>query len=94
MLLEYEWNGVIFLLLFFNRFTFASASPDNIKMWQFPDGNFMQNLQGHNAIINCLAVNSDNVLVSGGMSLLQNLVWDTYVSHHWDGLTSYTREIS
>ena len=44
----------------------ASASPDNIKQWKFPDGNFIQNLSGHNAILNCLAVNSDGVLVSGG----------------------------
>lgn len=44
----------------------ASASADNIKQWKFPDGNFIQNLGGHNAILNCLAVNSDNVLVSGG----------------------------
>ena len=51
------------------RFTFASASPDNIKQWRFPDGNFLQNLTGHNSIINCLAVNSDNVLVSGGTSV-------------------------
>lgn len=48
------------------RYSFASASPDNIKQWKFPDGNFLQNLQGHNSIINCMAVNSDNVLVTGG----------------------------
>ena len=51
------------------RFTFASASPDNIKQWKFPDGNFVQNLTGHSSIINCLAVNGDNVLVSGGRYL-------------------------
>ena len=48
------------------RYTFASGSPDNLKQWKFPDGNFIQNLSGHNAIINTLAVNSDGVLVSGG----------------------------
>ena len=48
----------------------ASASADNIKQWKFPDGNFIQNLTGHNAILNCLAINSDNVLVSGGRYLL------------------------
>lgn len=48
------------------RYTFASGSADNIKQWMFPDGNFIQNLSGHNAIINTLAVNSDGVLVSGG----------------------------
>lgn len=45
----------------------ASASPDNIKEWRFPKGEFIQNLSGHNAIINSLASNADNVLVSGGM---------------------------
>ena len=55
-------------VMFLNfRFTFASASPDNIKIWKFPDGNFLQNLSGHQAIVNTLAVNTDNVLVSGGM---------------------------
>ena len=44
----------------------GSASADNIKQWKFPDGNFIQNLTGHNAILNCLALNSDGVLVSGG----------------------------
>ena len=44
----------------------ASASPDNIKQWKFPDGNFIQNLSGHSTILNALAVNNDNVLVSGG----------------------------
>ena len=45
----------------------ASASPDNIKQWKFPDGNFIQNLSGHSSIVNALAVNQDGVLVSGGL---------------------------
>jgi WD40 repeat protein len=49
-----------------SSYTFASGSPDNIKQWKFPDGGFIQNLSGHNAIINTLAVNADGVLVSGG----------------------------
>jgi WD40 repeat protein len=48
------------------RYAFASGSPDNIKQWKFPDGAFLQNLSGHNAIINSLAVNADGVLVSAG----------------------------
>ena len=44
----------------------ASGSADNIKQWKFPDGNFIQNLSGHNAIVNSLTVNHENVLVSGG----------------------------
>lgn len=62
------------------QYTFASGSPDNIKQWKFPDGNFIQNLSGHNAIINTLAVNSDGVLVSGA---------DNGTIHMWDWRTGY-----
>lgn len=62
------------------QYTFASGSPDNIKQWRFPDGNFIQNLSGHNAIINTLAVNSDGVLVSGA---------DNGTMHLWDWRTGY-----
>lgn len=57
---------------------FASGSPDNIKQWKCPDGKFIQNLSGHNAIINCLAVNAESVLVSGG---------DNGTMHFWDWRT-------
>jgi len=62
------------------QYTMASASADNIKQWKFPGGNFMQNLGGHNSIINCLAVNSDGVLVSGG---------DNGSMYFWDWKTGY-----
>jgi len=68
------------LVLHPTQYTMASASADNIKQWKFPDGNFMQNLGGHNAILNCLAVNSDGVLVSGG---------DNGSMHLWDWKTGY-----
>ena len=45
---------------------FASGSTDNIKLWKFPNGDFMQNLSGHNTMINSLVINEDGVLVSGG----------------------------
>lgn len=48
----------------------ASGSPDNIKQWKLPDGAFLQNLSGHNSIVNALAVNQDGVLVSGGRRTL------------------------
>ncbi|KAJ3117703.1 Pleiotropic regulator 1 [Phlyctochytrium bullatum] len=63
-----------------NEFTFVSASPDNIKQWKCPNGDFIQNLEGHNAIINTLAVNQDNVLFSGG---------DNGSMHFWDYKTGY-----
>lgn len=61
-------------------YMFASASPDNIKQWKCPEGKFIQNLSGHNAIVNCLAVNSDGVLVSGA---------DNGTMHLWDWRTGY-----
>ncbi|GLH05455.1 Lissencephaly-1 homolog [Gryllus bimaculatus] len=61
-------------------YMFASASPDNIKQWKCPDGKFIQNLPGHNAIINCLAVNHEGVLVSGA---------DNGTLHCWDWRTGY-----
>lgn len=39
------------------KYLFATASSDNIKQWQCPDGVFMKNVDTHKAIINCLAVN-------------------------------------
>lgn len=62
------------------RYTFASGSPDNIKQWRCPDGKFIQNLSGHNAIVNCLAVNPEGALVSGG---------DNGTLHFWDWRTGY-----
>lgn len=47
-------------------YLFASGSADNIKQWKCPNGEFLQNLTGHNAIINTLACNEDGVFVSGG----------------------------
>ena len=48
------------------QFTFASGGSDKIKKWQLPKGKFLQNLEGHKSIINCMALNADDVLVSGG----------------------------
>lgn len=59
---------------------FASASPDNIKQWRCPEGNFIQNISGHTAIVNCMAVNTDGVLVSGG---------DNGTLFFWDWRTGY-----
>lgn len=61
-------------------YMFASGAPDNIKQWRCPEGNFVQNLPGHNTIINCMAVNPENVLVSGG---------DNGTMFFWDWRTGY-----
>jgi pleiotropic regulator 1 len=62
------------------EFTFASASTDNIKVWKCPEGTFLRNFKGHNTIINDLAINNDNVCVSGG---------DNGTMYLWDWKTGY-----
>jgi len=64
--LTHHKKGVRSLVTHPTEFTFASASPGQIKQWLCPEGQFMQNFEGHNAVINSLAVNEDNVLFSGG----------------------------
>nr|CAR63542.1 putative Pre-mRNA splicing protein [Angiostrongylus cantonensis] len=64
--LTHHKKSVRALVLHPRLFMFASASPDNIKQWKFPKGEFMQNLSGHNSIVNSLVCNEDGVLVSAG----------------------------
>lgn len=64
--LTHHKKGVRDLAVHPTEFTFASASPGQIKQWLCPKGDFMQNFEGHNSVINTLAVNEDNVLFSGG----------------------------
>mgnify|MGYP002879906202 CR=1 FL=1 len=63
-----------------SEYTFASASADNMKKWKCPEGEFMQNMSGHNTIIHALAVNEDGVLFSGG---------DNGTYRLWDWKTGY-----
>lgn len=50
------------------EFSFATGSTggNNIKKWKCPEGIFVHNFSGHDAIINTLSVNADGVLFSGG----------------------------
>lgn len=64
--LTHHKKGVRALAVHPKEFTFASASAHSIKQWRCPKGEFMQNFEGHNAIINSLSVNEDNVMFSGG----------------------------
>lgn len=65
-----------------NEFTFASGSPDNIKQWKCRDSSFIQNLEGHNVILNTMACNQDNVLFSGGTLLLSvDINHESYPDH-------------
>jgi len=63
-----------------NEFSMATASPDAIKKWRFPEAAFLHNMEGHNSIINSMAVNADGVLVSAG---------DDGSMRMWDYATGY-----
>ena len=45
---------------------FMSAGGDNVKQWSARDGTFLRNFSGHNAVLNGLVVNDDDVMISGG----------------------------
>ena len=66
------------------EYTFVSGAADNLKKWKCPEGRFLHNLSGpqahHNAILHGLAVNQDDVLVSGA---------DNGKIHLWDWKSGY-----
>ena len=68
--LTHHKKGVRALTIHPKEFTFASSSTGSIKQWKCPEGAFMQNFEGQNAIINTLSVNEDNILFSGGWRFL------------------------
>jgi pleiotropic regulator 1 len=68
------------MIMHHSEYTFASASADNIKKWKCPEGTFMRNFSGHKAIVNTIALNQDNVLVSGG---------DNGTLYFWDWKSGY-----
>ncbi|GAU94900.1 hypothetical protein RvY_06599 [Ramazzottius varieornatus] len=78
--LTHHKKSVRALTLHPNLYMFASASADNIKEWMCPNGKFVINCSGHNAIVNTLACNSDGVLVSGA---------DNGSMQFWDWRTGY-----
>lgn len=41
----------------------------SIKKWKCPEGIFVNNFVGHEAIVNTLSVNEEGVLFSGGESI-------------------------
>ena len=67
------------------EWTFASGSTSSIKQWKCPEGAFMQNFEGQNAIINTLSVNEDNVLFSGGDNGSMSF-WDWKTGHRYQSL--------
>jgi pleiotropic regulator 1 len=71
--LTHHKKGVRALAVHPTEFTFASGSTGSIKQWKCPEGAFMLNFEGQNAIINTLSANADNVLFSGGECLFDVL---------------------
>jgi pleiotropic regulator 1 len=64
--LTHHKKGVRSLVMHHNEYTFASAGSDKIRVWKCPEGDHLRAMPEHNAVINSLALNRDNVLVSGG----------------------------
>ncbi|KAJ8612981.1 hypothetical protein MRB53_037189 [Persea americana] len=85
--LTHHKKGVRALAIHPKEFTFASASTNTIKQWKCPEGALMQNFSGHNAIINTLAVNEDNVMVSGGDDGTMSF-WDWKTGYRFQSLNS------
>ncbi|KAI8053980.1 WD40-repeat-containing domain protein [Syncephalis plumigaleata] len=79
-ILTHHKKSVRALELHPREFTFASGSADNIKQWKFPDGKFLQNFEGHNAIVNTLSVNEDGVMFSGADNGTMRF-WDWNTGH-------------
>ena len=85
--LTHHKKGVRALTTHPTEFTFASASTSSVKQWKCPEGAFMQNFDGHNAIINTLSVNEDNVFISGGDDGSMSF-WDWKSGHRFQQLDS------
>lgn len=85
--LTHHKKSVRALVLHPKEFSFASGSPDNIKQFRCPEGNFVQNYSGHEAIVNTLAINADNVLVSGGDNGTLKF-WDWKSGYNFQSLES------
>ncbi|KAI0172361.1 WD40 repeat-like protein [Hypoxylon sp. FL1284] len=84
--LTHHKKGVRALALHPTEFTFATGSTGSIKQWKCPEGAFMGNFEGHNAIINSLAANED-VLFSGGDNGSMSF-WDWKSGHRFQALDS------
>lgn len=75
------------LALKHDKSAFVSGAFDNLKQWTLPDAKFVQNLSGHNSIINSLTTNEQNVLVSGADDGTL-FFWDWRTGHNFQKLAS------
>lgn len=88
--LTHHKKGVRALASHPSEFTFATGSTSSIKQWKCPEGAFMQNFEGHNAIINTLSVNNDNILFSGGDNGSMSF-WVSALNPHSDDVQTSSR---
>lgn len=79
--LTHHKKGVRALASHPSEFTFATGSTSSIKQFKCPEGAFMQNFEGHNSIINTLAVNNDNTMFSGGDNGSMSFWVSSFPSH-------------
>lgn len=73
-------KGIRDILLHPTENAMATAGADNIKRWKFPDGNFINNFEHNSGPIQALAVNHENVMVSGS---------DNGTLRFWDWKTAH-----
>ena len=73
--LTHHKKSIRSMTLHHEDYSFITGGCDNIKVWKFPEGKFLRNISGHNAIVNSVALNKDGVLVSGGDNGSLNF-WD------------------
>lgn len=65
--LTYHKKSVRAMAMHPSEHAFASASAENIKKFVLPEGEFLHNmLQQQRAIVNAMAINEDNVMITGG----------------------------
>lgn len=79
--LTHHHKSVRSLAIHPTEFSFASGSSggNNIKKWKCPEGSFVHNFSGHDAIINTVNVNHDGVFFSGGSFYLFFLLSSSFV---------------
>jgi len=73
-------KGIRSMVAHHEEYTFATGGADKIRVWKCPEGQPLRNIAGHNAIINSLALNKDNVLVSAA---------DNGTMYFWDWNSGY-----
>lgn len=62
------------------EYSFATGAADHIKKWKFPRGEFVADFDDPNVVVNSMAINPDNVLVSAA---------DNGYLHFYDWKTGY-----